>query len=99
MNEQDRLCCCNLQKITLPYTILACSWMNARTLLTMNSLEKVYLVDVRVGDEMEQLDVLNISLVYTSSYYNGRDSQHLVSNSYFIQLLYRVCNIIFNAFF
>jgi len=53
--------------------------MNARTLLTMDSMDKVYLVDVRIGDEMEQLDLLNISLVYTSSYYNGRDNQHLVS--------------------
>lgn len=60
--------------------IISCNWMNARTLLTMDSLNKVYLVDVRVGDEMEQLNILNISLVYTSSYYNGRDSQHLVSN-------------------
>lgn len=54
--------------------------MNARTLLTMDSSEKVYLVDVRVGEEMECFDLLNISLVYTSSYYNGRDRQHLVSN-------------------
>jgi len=54
--------------------------MNARTLLTMDSSDKVHLVDVRVGDEMEQSDLLNISLVYTSSYYNGTDSQHLVSN-------------------
>lgn len=54
--------------------------MNARTLLTMDSMEKVYLVDVRVGDEMEQSDLLNILLVYTSSYYNVRDNQHLVSN-------------------
>jgi len=53
--------------------------MNARTLLTMDFFEKVYLVDVRVGDEMERSDVLNISLVYASSYYNGKDSQHLVS--------------------
>jgi len=45
----------------------------------MDSFEKVYLVDVRIGDEMEQSDVLNISLVYTSSYYNGKESQHLVS--------------------
>jgi len=80
MNDQNRLCCCSLQKITLPYTILACSWMNARTLLTMDSLEKVYLVDVRMGDEMEQSNISNISLIYTSSYYNGVDSQHLVSN-------------------
>lgn len=54
--------------------------MNASTLLTMNSLEKVYLVDVRIGDEMECSDLLNISLVYTSSYYDGRDRQYLVSN-------------------
>ncbi|XP_029342180.1 transformation/transcription domain-associated protein [Acyrthosiphon pisum] len=77
INDQDGLCCCILQKIKLSYTILACSWMNARTLLTMDSSDKVYLVDVRVGDEMEQSDLLNISLVYTSNYYNGTDSQHL----------------------
>lgn len=58
--------------------------MNARTLLTMDSSEKVYLVDVRMGDEMEQFDLLNISLVYTSSYYDGIDSQHLVSNLFII---------------
>jgi len=45
----------------------------------MDSFEKVYLVDVRIGDEMEQSDVLNISLIYTSSYYNSKESQHLVS--------------------
>lgn len=77
INDEDRLCCCILQKIKLSYTIIACSWMNARTLLTMDSSDKVHLVDVRVGDEMEQSDLLNISLVYTSSYYNGIDSQHL----------------------
>ncbi|VVC24543.1 Hypothetical protein CINCED_3A007231 [Cinara cedri] len=77
INDQDRLCCSSLQKITLPYTILACNWMNARTLLTMDSSEKVYLVDVRVGDEMERSELLNLMLVYTSSYYEGRDSQHL----------------------
>ncbi|XP_025206602.1 vacuolar protein sorting-associated protein 8 homolog [Melanaphis sacchari] len=77
INDQDRLCCCILQKIKLSYPIIACSWMNARTLLTMDSSDKVHLVDVRVGDEMEQSDLLNISLVYTSSYYNGTDSQHL----------------------
>jgi len=54
--------------------------MNARTLLTMDLSDKVYLVDVRVGDEMEQSDLLNISLVYSSNYYNSTDSQHLVSN-------------------
>lgn len=58
--------------------------MNARTLLTMDSSEKVYLVDVRMGDEMEQFDLLNVSLVYTSSYYDGIDSQHLVSNLFII---------------
>lgn len=58
--------------------------MNARTLLTMNLSEKIYLVDVRMGDEMEQFDLLNISLVYTSSYYDGTDSQHLVSNLFII---------------
>jgi len=80
MNDQDRPCCCILQKIKLSYTILACSWMNARTLLTLDSSDKVYLVDVRVGEEMEQSDLLNISLVHTSNYYNGTDSQHLVNN-------------------
>lgn len=55
--------------------------MNARTLLTLDSSDKVYLVDVRVGDEMEQSDLSNISLVHTSNYYNGTDSQHLVNNS------------------
>lgn len=54
--------------------------MNARTLLTMDSSNKIYLVDVRVGDEMEQSDLLNISLVYTSNYYNGTDIHYLVSN-------------------
>lgn len=58
--------------------------MNARTLLTMDSSEKVYLVDVRIGDEMEWSELLNISLVYTSSYYDGRDSQHLVSDLFII---------------
>lgn len=58
--------------------------MNARTLLTMDSSEKVYLVDVRMGDEMERSDLLNVSLVYSSSYYNGRDSQHLVRDLFII---------------
>lgn len=53
--------------------------MNARTLLTMDTFEKVHLVDVRIGDEMERSDLLNTSLVYTSSFYNGQDNQHLVS--------------------
>lgn len=61
--------------------------MNARTLLTMDSSEKVYLVDVRVGEEMERSELLNLMLVYTSSYYDGRDSQHLVCNLHTIEWL------------
>ncbi|XP_050543859.1 vacuolar protein sorting-associated protein 8 homolog [Daktulosphaira vitifoliae] len=73
MNEQNQLFCCQLQNFTLPYTILACCWMNARTLLTIDSTENVHLIDVRVGNEMEQLNISIIGIIYTSSYFIDSD--------------------------
>lgn len=60
--------------------ILAFSWMNPHTFLIMSSLKKVHLMDILSKDEIEQLDLLNISLVYTSDFYDGSDNQHLVCN-------------------
>lgn len=82
MNEQNQLYCCQLQNITLPYTILASSWMNSRTLLTLDLSENVHLIDVRVGDEVERLNISNIDLIYTSSYFEGSDISFMVCINY-----------------
>lgn len=60
--------------------ILAFSWIDHCIFLIMSSLKKVHLINVCFKNEMEDFELLNISLVFTSSFYDCSDDLLLVCN-------------------
>ncbi|XP_067145381.1 vacuolar protein sorting-associated protein 8 homolog isoform X3 [Centruroides vittatus] len=60
-----------LQQIELNYTIQNFTWLNSRTLVTMDTLEHLHVIDVRSTEELEVTDLAEVQLVYGSSHYKG----------------------------
>ncbi|XP_022112058.1 vacuolar protein sorting-associated protein 8 homolog isoform X1 [Acanthaster planci] len=60
-----------LQSINLPYSLIALHWFNSKTLVTVDTTERLHLVDVRTEEELEVLDLVDIELVYSSSHFKS----------------------------
>ena len=64
---------------------LSCSqWFNPKTLVAIDTTERLHLVDVRTEEELEVVDLVDIELVYGSSFFKslatgGNVSQAMVS--------------------
>ncbi|CAH1788234.1 unnamed protein product, partial [Owenia fusiformis] len=70
-NSPEDIKMCPLQKMELSYKLMSISWMNSRTLVTIDSLEKVHVIDVRTEEEIEVIDISGIELVYGTSYFKS----------------------------
>ena len=60
-----------LQKIELCYKLLSISWLNSRTMLFIDTVERAHLIDVRSEENVEVLDLGDVHLVYSSSFYKS----------------------------
>ncbi|KAL0270958.1 UNVERIFIED_CONTAM: hypothetical protein PYX00_008218 [Menopon gallinae] len=60
-----------LQKLVVNYTILSLHWLNSWTLAVIDISERLHLLDVHTHEELENLDISNIGLVYESSHFKG----------------------------
>ncbi|CAC5412316.1 VPS8 [Mytilus coruscus] len=63
--------CTGLQKIQLQYNLLNITWMNPRTLVAMDTKEKIHVLDVRSEEELEVIDVSEVMLVYNTSHFKS----------------------------
>ncbi|VDI73690.1 vacuolar protein sorting-associated protein 8 [Mytilus galloprovincialis] len=63
--------CTGLQKIQLQYNLLNITWMNPRTLVAMDTKEKIHVIDVRSEEELEVIDVSEVMLVYNTSHFKS----------------------------
>ncbi|GAB1606858.1 vacuolar protein sorting-associated protein 8 homolog isoform X3 [Argonauta hians] len=69
-NAQD-IRCSGLQKMELPYKLLSITWMNPRTLVTLDTTEKIHVIDVKSEEELEIVDIADVQLVYGSSHFKS----------------------------
>ncbi|XP_072048156.1 LOW QUALITY PROTEIN: vacuolar protein sorting-associated protein 8 homolog [Amphiura filiformis] len=60
-----------LQIVQLPYSLLSLQWFNSRTVITVDTSEKLRLIDVRSEEELEVIDLSDIGLVYSSSHFKS----------------------------
>nr|XP_006819234.1 PREDICTED: vacuolar protein sorting-associated protein 8 homolog [Saccoglossus kowalevskii] len=60
-----------LQKIEVPYILLNIAWFNSRTLVIVDTTERLHIVDVRTEEELEVIDLVDVELVYGSSYFKS----------------------------
>ncbi|CAE1274106.1 VPS8 [Acanthosepion pharaonis] len=63
--------CSGLQKIELPYQLLSITWMNPRTLVTLDTTEKIHVFDVKSEEELEMIDIADVQMVYSSSHFKS----------------------------
>ncbi|XP_070570211.1 vacuolar protein sorting-associated protein 8 homolog isoform X2 [Ptychodera flava] len=60
-----------LQRVEMPYMLLSIAWFNSRTLVTVDTTERLHVVDVRTEEELEVIDLVDVELVYSSSYFKS----------------------------
>ncbi|XP_053385366.1 vacuolar protein sorting-associated protein 8 homolog [Mercenaria mercenaria] len=63
--------CTGLQKISLSYKLLNITWMNTRTLVTIDTKEKMHVIDVRSEEELEVIDMSEVQLIYNTSFFKS----------------------------
>ncbi|KAJ8320304.1 hypothetical protein KUTeg_001891 [Tegillarca granosa] len=63
--------CSGLQKIKFPYRLLSIAWMNPRTLVTIDTTEKIHVIDVRSEEELEVIDISEVQMVYNTSHFKS----------------------------
>ena len=59
--------------------------MNSRTMVVIDTSERAHVIDVRTEEELEVVDLADVQLVYSTSFYKslatgGNVSQALVSS-------------------
>ncbi|XP_064646589.1 vacuolar protein sorting-associated protein 8 homolog isoform X2 [Lineus longissimus] len=62
---------CSLQKMETPYKLLAIQWINPRTLIALDTSEKIHILDVKSEEELEVIDVGEVQLSYGTSHFKS----------------------------
>lgn len=57
--------------MTLSYTISNLRWLNARSLIVLDTQERLHLIDVRTQNNLETLDMSRVGISYASSHFKG----------------------------
>ncbi|KAF7403418.1 hypothetical protein HZH68_006212 [Vespula germanica] len=60
-----------LRRMSFPYTISNLRWLNPRSLVVLDTQEKLHLLDVRTQDSLETLDMSRVCISYASSHFKG----------------------------
>ena len=64
-------------------TTFILKWMNSRTMVAIDTSERAHVIDVRSEEELEVIDLVDVQLAYSTSFYKslatgGNVSQALV---------------------
>lgn len=73
-----------LDRSLLPFcSVLELQWINSRTVVLLDSVEKLHVIDRQTQEELETMEISEVQLVYNSSHFKslatgGNVSQALV---------------------
>nr|XP_015214627.1 PREDICTED: vacuolar protein sorting-associated protein 8 homolog [Lepisosteus oculatus] len=59
------------KQLHLNYDLISLKWINSRTLVLMDSSEKLHVIDRASQEELETLDLAEVQLVYNSSHFKS----------------------------
>ncbi|XP_062867008.1 vacuolar protein sorting-associated protein 8 homolog isoform X2 [Trichomycterus rosablanca] len=59
------------RQLQLGYDLISLTWLNSRTLVLMDSTEKLHVVDRPSQEELETFDLAELQLVYNSSHFKS----------------------------
>ncbi|XP_014675818.1 PREDICTED: vacuolar protein sorting-associated protein 8 homolog isoform X2 [Priapulus caudatus] len=59
------------QKMVMSYVLLGLMWVNAKTMLALDTMERLHVIDIRREEELEMLDIGDVKLVYGSSHFKS----------------------------
>ncbi|KAL5005898.1 hypothetical protein ScPMuIL_017056 [Solemya velum] len=70
-NSAQDIKCTGLQKLVFPHQLLSIAWMNPRTLIAVDTTEKMHVIDVRSEEELEVIDISEVQLIYNTSHFKS----------------------------
>ncbi|XP_039610993.1 vacuolar protein sorting-associated protein 8 homolog [Polypterus senegalus] len=59
------------KQLHLYYDIISLMWINTRTLVLLDSAEKIHVIDRPSQEELETLDIAEVQLIYNSSHFKS----------------------------
>ncbi|XP_043931336.1 vacuolar protein sorting-associated protein 8 homolog [Protopterus annectens] len=59
------------KQLHLHYDLINLTWINSRTLLLLDSAEKLHVIDRQTQEDLETLDIADVQLVYNSSHFKS----------------------------
>ncbi|XP_005999154.1 vacuolar protein sorting-associated protein 8 homolog isoform X1 [Latimeria chalumnae] len=59
------------RQLHLHYDLIALTWINSRTLVLLDSAEKLHVIDRQTQEELETVDIAEFQLVYNSSHFKS----------------------------
>ncbi|XP_014245908.1 vacuolar protein sorting-associated protein 8 homolog [Cimex lectularius] len=71
LERSGKIVCQGLQSVSLPYSLISCHWLTPRTVALIDTNETLHLFDVRTKQELENLDLSIVELVYNSVAFKG----------------------------
>ncbi|KAK6630795.1 hypothetical protein RUM44_002964 [Polyplax serrata] len=71
VDSDSKLKVAALQKLVVNYSLLSLHWLNSWTIAAVDISERLHLLEVHSHEELENLDISNIGLVYESSNFKG----------------------------
>ena len=88
MGWASLLCCC----------VLELQWINSRTIVLLDSVEKLHVIDRQTQEELETVEISEVQLVYNSSHFKslatgGNVSQALVRVIHYLSIA--LINLVF----
>ena len=82
----------------LCFSVLELQWINSRTIVLLDSVEKLHVIDRQTQEELETVEISEVQLVYNSSHFKslatgGNVSQALVRVIHYFSIV--LINLIF----
>ncbi|KAK4298989.1 hypothetical protein Pmani_028696 [Petrolisthes manimaculis] len=69
--SQEELQFVPLQKTTVSYVMQGLAWLNTRMLAVFDTRERLHVIDVKTQEELEEVDLAHLEVVYASSHFKA----------------------------
>lgn len=84
------------------FGVLDLQWINSRTVVLLDSVEKLHVIDRQTQEELETVEISEVQLVYNSSHFKslatgGNVSQALVRVIHYLRIA--LINLVFCCLF
>ncbi|MGH0128296.1 UNVERIFIED_CONTAM: hypothetical protein FKN15_001270 [Acipenser sinensis] len=77
------------RQLHLHYDLISLTWINSRTLVLLDSAEKLHVIDRPSQEELDNVDIAEVELIYNSSHFKSLATGGNVSQALMTEILFQ----------